>query len=103
MTGAMASLATGTDQVRGDLAVASLFFVGVILFFLTLGLNIVGNRFVRRVRQVYWGSDHGTHHHLQPRRRRRRAAWLQASRASRRRPGPDLRVALAASLIVSLA
>ncbi len=54
MTAAMASLATGTDQVRGaGLAVASLYFVGVILFFFTLGLNIIGNRFVRRVRQAY--------------------------------------------------
>jgi phosphate transport system permease protein len=54
MTAAMASLATGTDQVRGaGLAVASLYFVGVILFFFTLALNIIGNRFVRRVRQAY--------------------------------------------------
>jgi phosphate transport system permease protein len=54
MTAAMASLATGTDQVKGEgLAVASLYFVGVILFFFTLGLNILGNRFVRRVRQAY--------------------------------------------------
>ena len=27
---------------------ASLYFVGIILFFFTLGLNILGNRFVRR-------------------------------------------------------
>ena len=54
MTAAMASLATGTDQVKGEgLAVASLYFVGIILFFFTLGLNILGNRFVRRVRQAY--------------------------------------------------
>jgi phosphate transport system permease protein len=54
MTAAMASLATGTDQVQGvGLAYASLFFVGIVLFLMTLGLNIIGNRFVRRVRQVY--------------------------------------------------
>src|SRR4029453_1489143 len=54
MTAAMASLATGTDQVRGaDLAYPSLFMVGIALFFFTLLLNIVGNRFVRRVRQAY--------------------------------------------------
>jgi phosphate transport system permease protein len=50
----MASLASGTDSVRGaTLAYASLFMVGIFLFFLTLGLNIIGNFFVRRVRQAY--------------------------------------------------
>jgi phosphate transport system permease protein len=50
----MASLAVGTDSVRGDdLAYVSIFFIGIVLFFVTLGLNIVGNRFVRRVRQAY--------------------------------------------------
>ena len=54
MTAAMASLATGTDQVQGaTLAYASLFMVGIVLFFITLILNIIGNRFVRRVRQAY--------------------------------------------------
>jgi phosphate transport system permease protein len=54
MTAAMASLATGTDQVRGgSLAVPSLYFVGIVLFFCTLGLNLVADRFVRRVRQAY--------------------------------------------------
>ncbi len=54
MTAAMASLATGTDRVRGSgLAVASLYFVGIVLFFTTLLLNVVADRFVRRVRQAY--------------------------------------------------
>jgi len=54
MTAAMASLATGTEGVRGaDLAVPSLYFVGIILFALTLTLNMIANRFVRRVRQAY--------------------------------------------------
>lgn len=54
MTAAMASLATGTESVKGaDLAYPSLFMVGIVLFGLTLALNIVGNRFVRRVRQAY--------------------------------------------------
>jgi phosphate transport system permease protein len=54
MTAAMASLATGTENVRGaGLAVPSLYFVGIVLFFLTLGLNVIANRFVRRVRQAY--------------------------------------------------
>jgi ABC-type phosphate transport system permease subunit len=40
--------------VRGaSLAVPSLYFVGIVLFFITLGLNVVANRFVRRVRQAY--------------------------------------------------
>jgi phosphate transport system permease protein len=54
MTAAMASLATGTDQVRGaGLAFPSLFMVGIFLFAFTLLLNIVGNRFVQRMRQAY--------------------------------------------------
>jgi phosphate transport system permease protein len=54
MTAAMASLATGTEQPRGaDLAFPSLFMVGIVLFVFTLLLNIIGNRFVRRVRQAY--------------------------------------------------
>lgn len=54
MTGAMASLAIGSDRVRGaDLAFPSLFFVGFLLFLITLGLNVVSERFVRRVRQRY--------------------------------------------------
>ena len=54
MTAAMASLAVGTDNVRGSgLAVESLYFVGIVLFGFTLILNIIGDRFVRRVRQAY--------------------------------------------------
>jgi phosphate transport system permease protein len=54
MTAAMASQAAGTDQVVGaGLTFQSLFFVGMLLFVLTLLLNIVADRFVRRVRQVY--------------------------------------------------
>jgi phosphate transport system permease protein len=54
MTAAMASLAVGTDSVRGaGLAVESLYFVGIVLFAFTLILNIIGDRFVRRVRQAY--------------------------------------------------
>jgi len=54
MTAAMASLATGTDQVRGaSNAFPSLFLVGLILFVITLLLNIVSERFVARVRQRY--------------------------------------------------
>jgi phosphate transport system permease protein len=53
-TGAMAALATGTDQVRGSgAAFPSLFFVGLLLFALTFTLNVVSERFVRRVRGRY--------------------------------------------------
>jgi phosphate transport system permease protein len=54
MTGAMASLATGSDAVRGaGGAYPSLFFVGLVLFVLTFALNIFSERFVRRVRKKY--------------------------------------------------
>lgn len=54
MTAAMASLATGTDAVVGEgLTVQSLYFVGAILFLMTLSLNIVADRFVARVREQY--------------------------------------------------
>lgn len=54
MTAAMASLAIGTDQVAGaGNAFQSLFFVGLLLFAMTLLLNIVSDRFVRRVRERY--------------------------------------------------
>lgn len=54
MTAAMASLAIGTDQVKGAAAAfQSLFFVGLLLFLITFVLNLVGERFVRRVRQRY--------------------------------------------------
>jgi phosphate transport system permease protein len=54
MTAAMAALAIGSDQVRGaDYAFQSLFFVGLLLFLITLLLNVLSERFVRRVRQRY--------------------------------------------------
>jgi phosphate transport system permease protein len=54
VTAAMASLATGSDQVRGsDAAFPSLFFLGLLLFVMTLGLNLIGDTFVRRTRQRY--------------------------------------------------
>ncbi|CAN5262706.1 phosphate ABC transporter permease subunit PstC [soil metagenome] len=54
MTAAMASLAIGTDQVAGaGNAFQSLFFVGLLLFAMTLLLNIVSDRFVQRVREKY--------------------------------------------------
>lgn len=54
MTAGMASLATGTDQVVGEgLTFQSLYFVGFVLFMLTLFLNVVAGRFVNRVRERY--------------------------------------------------
>ena len=54
MTAAMTSLAIGSDQVRGrDGTFESLFFVGLLLFFMTLALNLLSERFVRRVRLRY--------------------------------------------------
>lgn len=54
MTAAMASMASGTDAVKGaGLTFQSLFFVGMLLFAMTLLLNLVADRFVRRVRQKY--------------------------------------------------
>ena len=54
ITAAMASLATGTDQVRGnDAAFQSLFFLGFMLFLITFLLNQFGDYFVRRTRLQY--------------------------------------------------
>ncbi len=54
MTAAMASVASGTDNVAGQgPTFQSLFFVGLLLFVITLTLNLVADRFVRRFRQEY--------------------------------------------------
>lgn len=54
MTGAMAALAIGSDQVAGDnAAFQSLYFVGLLLFVLTFALNVLSQRLVRRYRQRY--------------------------------------------------
>jgi phosphate transport system permease protein len=53
MTGAMTVIAIGSDAVGGGVAFASLFFVGLLLFFMTLSLNIVSEAFVRRMRKGY--------------------------------------------------
>ena len=54
MTAGMASLATGTDSVVGEgLTFQSLYFVGLVLFTITLLLNIVAGRYVARVREKY--------------------------------------------------
>ena len=54
MTGAISSLAIGSDQVRGSgFAFDSLYFVGLLLFVITFVLNLMSERFVRRVRSRY--------------------------------------------------
>jgi phosphate transport system permease protein len=54
MTGAIASLAVGSDQVRGSgLAFPSLYFVGLCLFVITFALNLASERFVRRFRRDF--------------------------------------------------
>ena len=53
-TAAMTALATGSDQVKGEaLTFESLFFVGFLLFLLTLALNILSERTVRRLRRRF--------------------------------------------------
>jgi phosphate transport system permease protein len=54
MTAAMAALGFGSDQVAGDnLAFQSLYFIGLLLFFMTFLLNLCSDFLVRRVREVY--------------------------------------------------
>ena len=54
MTAAMMAIATGSDQVKGAaLTYESMFFVGALLFMMTFTLNLVSERFVRRVRRRY--------------------------------------------------
>jgi phosphate transport system permease protein len=54
MTAAMAALGFGSDQVAGDdLAFQSLYFVGLLLFIVTLLLNMSSSWLVNRVREVY--------------------------------------------------
>jgi phosphate transport system permease protein len=50
----MASLAVGSDQVSGSTeAFQSLFFIGLLLFMFTLALNVISDRFVKKVRVKY--------------------------------------------------
>ncbi len=52
MTAAMTAIATGSDRVTaGNPAFYSLFFVGLLLFGITLSLNLVADAYVRRVRK----------------------------------------------------
>jgi phosphate transport system permease protein len=58
MTGAIASLAIGSDRVKSAASsdlnpFDALYFVGLLLFCLTLAMNVLSERFVRRVRKDY--------------------------------------------------
>ena len=54
MTAAMAGLSFGSDQVAGnEAAFQSLFFIGALLFVMTLALNVLGDKLVNRVREAY--------------------------------------------------
>ncbi len=54
ITAAMASLGAGTDSVAGSgIAFQSLYFLGALLFLVTLILNVLSDAIVRRFRQEY--------------------------------------------------
>lgn len=54
ITAAMASLGAGTDQVAGSgIAFQSLYFLGALLFIMTLVLNVISDAIVRRFREAY--------------------------------------------------
>ncbi|HSH11589.1 MAG TPA: phosphate ABC transporter permease subunit PstC [Ilumatobacter sp.] len=53
MTTAMTNAVGGTDQDIGGASFEVLYFVGALLFIITLSLNMIGNRIVNRIREVY--------------------------------------------------
>ena len=53
MTAAMTNAVGGTDQDVGGASFEVLYFVGAVLFLITLSLNLVGNRVVSRIREQY--------------------------------------------------
>ena len=53
MTAAMAATVAPSDRVASGVELESLFFLGLMLFMITLTLNVIADRFVRRVRLVY--------------------------------------------------
>lgn len=53
ITSAMTGVLTGSDQQAGGTAYESVFFLGLVLFLLTLSLNLIASRFVRKVRITY--------------------------------------------------
>jgi phosphate transport system permease protein len=53
MTAAMTNAAGGTDQDVGGASFEVLYFVGLILFLITLTLNTIGDSVVKRIRHAY--------------------------------------------------
>lgn len=53
ITAALTNASGGTDSTVGGASYQVLFFLGLVLFIGTLTLNMIGDRFVRRVRQKY--------------------------------------------------
>lgn len=53
ITAALTNASGGTDATVGGASYQVLFFLGLVLFAGTLTLNLIGDRFVRRVRQKY--------------------------------------------------
>lgn len=53
VTAAMAATTAPSDRVVEGISLESLYFLGLILFVATLVLNLIADRFVRRVRNVY--------------------------------------------------
>ena len=53
VTAAMAATTAPSDRLSEGVALQSLYFLGLLLFVITLLLNLVADRFVRRVRMVY--------------------------------------------------
>ncbi len=53
MAAAMAASIAPSDRVSEGVALQSLFFLGLVLFVITLLLNVLGARFVRNIRETY--------------------------------------------------
>ena len=53
ITAALTNAAGGSDQALVGAPVKVLFFLGLLLFVVTMGLNLIADKFVRRVRQKY--------------------------------------------------
>ena len=53
LTAAMTNASGGSDNVVAGAPFQVLFFLGLLLFLVTMILNLIGNKFVRRVRQKY--------------------------------------------------
>ena len=53
ITSAMTGVLTGSDQQAGGTSYESVFFLGLVLFLLTLSLNMIASRYVRKVRITF--------------------------------------------------